>query len=82
MFALVELVAKIAVGILGFYLKKYARDEQAKADYIAFVEIMNRKGLTSVQLRMKARDQVERVRDMWVEDAAAPKSQSESPPRT
>ena len=81
MIALVELVAKLAVYFLGYYMKRFARDEQAKADYIAFVEIMNRKGLTSVHLRMKARDQVDRVKDLWADDPSTPKSQSESPPR-
>jgi thiamine monophosphate synthase len=80
MFGVVDLIAKLAVGILSYYLKKFARDEQSKRDYIAFVEIMNRKGLTSVQLRMKAKDQVERVKDLWAEDEKAPKSQAESPP--
>jgi hypothetical protein len=63
--ALVELLARLAVNLLGWYMEKYAKDEQAKRDYIAFVEIMNRKGLSSVQLRKKATEQVDRVRDLW-----------------
>lgn len=80
MIAVVELAARLAVFFLGWFMKKYARDEQAKADYIAFVEIMNRKGLTSVQLRMKAKDQVERVKDLWDGEQAI-KPSSESHPR-
>lgn len=65
MIAVVELVAKIAVHFLGWYMQKWAKDEKAKADYIAFIEIMNRKGLTSVQLRQRAKDQIDRVKDLW-----------------
>jgi len=77
MFALVEIVARIAVALLGHYMASKAKDEQGRRDYLAFIEIMNRKGLTSVEMRKKAVDQIRRVDELW---DAEKKIKSESPP--
>lgn len=53
---------------LDWYLKKQAHDEQAKKDYIAFLEIMQRKGIASVEKRLKATEQLERIKDEWAKE--------------
>lgn len=53
---------------LDWYLKKRAHDEQSKKDYIAFLEIMQRKGIASVQKRLNATDQLDRIKDEWAKE--------------
>lgn len=61
----VELLMKVLVWGLGRYMKVQARDIQGKKDYIEFSNIMFRKGLTSVQLRLTSNGQVDRIKQMW-----------------
>lgn len=58
-------IFQLLASILGWYLKKNAKDEASKKDYIAFTEIMNRKGLASVKLRLEAENQRDRIKDLW-----------------
>ncbi len=51
--------------IFEYFLRKYASDERAKADYIAFLEIMSRKGILSASNRLAAQDQIDAVNDLW-----------------
>ena len=66
--AAIELIMKALVWGLGRYMKVQARDAQGKKDYIEFSDIMYRKGLTSVQLRLRSNDQIERINAMWDEE--------------
>lgn len=65
---IIEMVLKLFVSGLSTYLERQALSEQAKKDYITFVEIMERQGLASVKMRLSAKDQVDRVRKLWEED--------------
>lgn len=51
--------------IFDWILKKYAQDEQSKRDYIAFLEIMSRKGIKSASNRLAAQEQIDAVNDLW-----------------
>lgn len=60
-----ELAAKILVWGIDFFMKKNLRDTQAKKDYITFNKIMARKGLQTVQMRLRSEDQKKRIAEMW-----------------
>lgn len=63
--AIIELLAKVGLYFLSWFMQKSAKDDQSKRDYIAFLDIMNRKGLSSVQMRLTADGQIERVKELW-----------------
>lgn len=65
---MIEMIVKIAVSLVDYFLRKNATNEQAIKDYNAFNEIMTRKSLKSVQLRMNSVGQIERVQEMWKEE--------------
>ncbi len=65
----IDAILKLVVLFLDFYMKRWAVGEQAKKDYIAFVEIMNRKGLSAVRMRNEAQTQVERIKELWDSEA-------------
>jgi len=67
MTALWEILGKLFFAGLDFYLRKKAHDEQSRKDYLAFLEIMDRKGLVSVEMRMKATEQIDRLAARWEE---------------
>ena len=60
---------KLLVWLLTLFFKKTANDEQARLDLIQFNEIMYRKGLTSVKMRLDALGQIERVKDLWEKES-------------
>lgn len=60
---------KLLVWLLTLFFKKTANNEQARLDLIAFNEIMYRKGLTSVKMRLDALGQIERVKDLWEKES-------------
>lgn len=62
------MIFTIVAQLLGWYLKKVARDDQAKEDYIKFNEIMFRQGLSKTKMRLDSRNQIERVNEMWEND--------------
>jgi len=66
---IIQAAIKLFLPVLDYYLRKSAANEEARKDYLAFVEIMNRKGLASVSMRMKAKDQIGRVADMWKKES-------------
>jgi hypothetical protein len=51
--------------IFDWILKKYVQDEQSKRDYIAFLEIMSRKGIKSASNRLAAQEQIDAVNKLW-----------------
>ncbi len=66
----IDAILKLVVLFLDFYMKRWAVGEQSKKDYIAFVEIMNRKGLSSVRMRKEAQSQIQRIKDLWASEGA------------
>lgn len=66
--AIATFIGTLLIKMLELYLKGRAADEKTKQEFIAFVEIMNAKGLASVQMRINARSQVDRVAEMWNEE--------------
>lgn len=53
---------------LDYFLKKRSQTIQGKKDYIAFNEIMARKGMQTVQMRLRSNDQKSRITEMWKEE--------------
>ncbi|AHZ84632.1 hypothetical protein Bb109J_c1942 [Bdellovibrio bacteriovorus] len=64
----VAVFLKVFLPLYDMYLKKLAKDEQSIKDYIEFNEIMARRGLKSVQDRMKATDQIQKIQDAWAKE--------------
>ena len=62
---IIEPIIRALIFGVDFYMQKTAKDDQAKKDYMAFQEIMIRKGLKSVKLRLESIDQIDRVREQW-----------------
>lgn len=62
---IVAAIIPMAVKLVDWYLRKTAHDEQAEKDRIAFIEIMDRKGLATVKMRMEAGNQMDRVTEAW-----------------
>lgn len=58
-------ILQILFPILEWVFKKLAHDEQAKKDYIAFLEIMARKGVQSASNRLAAQEQIDAVKELW-----------------
>jgi len=58
-------IINLVIQFIGAYLKYKSADDQVRREFIAFVEIMNAKGLASVQMRLNARAQVDRVAQAW-----------------
>lgn len=67
--SIVGFFMQIAAKVLESYFKKRALDEQSIKDYMAFNEIMHRKGLVSVQLRLNATGQIERIDNLWKKES-------------
>ena len=65
---ILQLLVPFAIMILKSVLKSKAHDEESRRDFEAFNEIMVKRGMASVKLRLNALNQVERVEDMWKED--------------
>ena len=61
---------KVFIPLLDLYLKKSAKDQQSIKDYIEFNQIMARRGLKSVQDRMKATDQIRKIQEEWAKENA------------
>lgn len=66
-----NIILSILFQLFDFFLKKYANDEQSKRDYIAFLEIMARKGIKSASNRLAAQEQIDAVKDLWKKEKAA-----------
>ena len=63
-----EILLKIAVSVISYFLKKRGDSIQDQKDFIAFTEIMDRKGLSSVKMRIEATNQMQRIKDAWTEE--------------
>jgi hypothetical protein len=69
-------MANIILSILfqgiDFFLRSYAANEQQKRDYIAFLEIMSRKGIKSASNRLAAQEQIDAVKKLWEKEKQTP----------
>ncbi len=62
---MVGTIISVLFPIFEWFLRKYSKDEQSKRDYIAFLEIMSRKGIQSASNRLAAQEQIDAVKDLW-----------------
>lgn len=62
---MMQLVGLVLSSLLGWYLKRYAKNEQAKKDFIKFNEVMFSRGLTKTKLRLDSLNQIKEVKEMW-----------------
>jgi hypothetical protein len=60
-----ELLAKVAVIAIDVFLKRKSNAEGARKDYLAFVEIMNRAGISSARMRKNSEAQIGKIEDAW-----------------
>lgn len=60
-----NIILSILFQVFDLFLKNYAHDEQSKKDYIAFLEIMARKGIKSASNRLAAQEQIDAVKKLW-----------------
>ena len=60
-----NIILSILFEAINYFFKKYANDEQSKKDYIAFLEIMARKGIKSASNRLAAQEQIDAVKKLW-----------------
>jgi len=67
---MLTIILQMLFPFLDFFWKKYAHDEQQKKDYMAFLEIMSRKGVQSALNRLSAQEQVNAVNDLWKKEKA------------
>lgn len=65
-----EIIARAVLPFITMYFEKRAVDEQARKDYLTFLEIAERNQLMSVEKRLKAVDQIDRVKEMWEKENA------------
>jgi hypothetical protein len=60
-----NIILSILFQAFDYFLKKYAADEELKRNYIAFLEIMSRKGIKSASNRLAAQEQIDAVKKLW-----------------
>lgn len=60
-----NIILSILFQVFDYFLKSYAVNEQQKRDYIAFLEIMSRKGIKSASNRLAAQEQIDAVKKLW-----------------
>jgi len=69
---MLNIILSILFQGMDFFLKRFAADEQSKMDYIAFLEIMSRKGIKSASNRLAAQEQIDAVKKLWDKEKKAP----------
>lgn len=60
-----NIILSILFQVFDYFLRSYAATEQQKRDYIAFLEIMARKGIKSASNRLAAQEQIDAVKKLW-----------------
>jgi hypothetical protein len=63
--SILSFIAQPFLYLLKWYAEKLAHDEKARREYLAFLEIMQRKGIVSVEYRLKATEQIDRIKAEW-----------------